>query len=184
MLKKIQKVVGLKMLQRYKLRSQKISNTSLNHCFDSIRKMLKKSKYCFLISNSNRPWPSARMVQPIIDFDSFEIWLGTNPSLRKVKEIEVNPHVTLAFGDEKENANLIVHGSAELIRTNDERKKHWIFSWLLFFPEGPKGDDFISIRIVPAEIELMNFKRNVVYAEPYGLKPVKIIKEDNNWKIQ
>ena len=123
------------------------------------------------------------MVQPIIDFDTFIIWLGTNPTLRKIKEIEKNPNVTLAFGNDRENANLIIYGKASIVREVQERRKRWIGSWLLFFPSGPRGDDFVLIRVEPSEMELMNFKKNIV-PEPFGLKPIKIIKHTDSWKIQ
>jgi hypothetical protein len=61
--------------------------------------------------------------------------------------------------------------------------RHWIGSWLLFFPGDPKGNDFVSIRVEVTEIELMNFKKKVV-AEPFGLKPVRIIKNNNTWDVE
>jgi len=100
MLKKIKKAFGNRILETYKKRKQNSFNASIDHCLTSTRAILKKSKYCFLITNSERKWPSARMVQPVIDFETFEIWFGTNPSLRKVKEIEENPNVIIAFGNE------------------------------------------------------------------------------------
>ncbi|MCP4670322.1 MAG: pyridoxamine 5'-phosphate oxidase family protein [Desulfobacula sp.] len=145
--------------------------------------MLKQSKYCILITNNEKQCPSARMVQPIVDFNTFTIWLGTNPNLRKIKEIEKNPHVTLAFSNDKEHANLILYGKADIIHDIQKRKSHWIFSWRLFFPGGPCGDDFVSIRVEPLKMELMNFKKSVV-PEPFGLKPVKLIKSADKWQIQ
>jgi len=81
------------------------------------------------------------------------------------------------------NANIIIYGKAQIVKDLGERRKHWIGSWLLFFPNGPKGDDFVSIRVEPMEMELMNFKRNIV-PEPFGLKPVKIINNNDNWMVQ
>jgi general stress protein 26 len=183
MIKKINKFIGRRILESYKKRKQKAFNASIGHCLASAREMLKKSKYCFLVTNSDEPWPSARMVQPVINSDTFEIWFGTNPTLRKVIEIKNNPNVTIAFGSEKENANLIIYGKASIVRDVQERRNHWIGSWLLFFPNGPGGDDFVSIRVEPTEMELMNFKRNIV-PEPFGLKPVRLIKDKENWMVQ
>jgi len=183
MLKNFRKTLGRGILNSYKRRKQESFDASLEHCLSTARRMLKKSKYCFLITNSDRHWPSARMVEPIIEFDSFVIWLGTNPTLRKIKEIEKNPFVTLAFGNDRENANLIVYGKAAIIQDVQERKKHWASSWLLFFPDGPKGDDFVSIRVVPSEMELMNFKRSIV-PEPFGLKPIKLVRDNRSWQVK
>lgn len=182
MIKKLKRAIGRKVLELYKRSKQKSCNTSLQHCLTTARSMLKKSKYCFLVTNSDTQWPSARMMQPIIDFDTFVMWFGTNPCLRKMKEIENNPYVTLTFGSEREHANVIIYGKASIIRDVQEKRKRWIGSWLLFFPSGPKGDDFVSIKIEPEKMELMNFKKNVV-SEPFGLKPVNIIRDAKGWQI-
>jgi general stress protein 26 len=182
MLKKIKKAIGLKLLESYKANKRAAFDPSLDRCLTSIREQLRQSKYCFLISQSESKWPTARMVQPIIDFDSLEIWLGTNPKLRKVNEIETNPYITLAFGNERENANLIVYGKASIIRDDHSRKEHWLSTWLLFFPGGPTSDDFVSIKVEPQKIELMDFKRNLV-DEPFGLKPVKLTQDDIGWQV-
>lgn len=182
MFKTMQKKIGRKFLAKYKSNKQKSLDTSLEHCLQVARSMLNRSKYCFLITNNNNQSPSARMVQPIVEPETFTIWLGTNPALRKVKEIEEDSNVTIAFGSDKSNANLIVYGQAEIVRDVQLRKKHWINSWILFFPRGPKGDDFVSIKIELKEMELMNFKENIV-PEPFGLKPVRIKKELAGWEI-
>jgi len=183
MLKKIQKHLGRKLLNTYKMNKQKALNSSLEHCLKTIHQMIKKSKYCLLITNSNRSNPSARMVQPVFDEETLELWIGTNPSLRKVEEIQKDPNVTVAFLNEKEHANLIIYGKAYLINDLQERKNHWLSSWIMFFPGGPATDDFISIQIVPEEIELMNFKRNIV-PEPFGLNPVQLKKSTQGWQVK
>ncbi|MCG8337953.1 MAG: pyridoxamine 5'-phosphate oxidase family protein [Proteobacteria bacterium] len=183
MLTRLKKTIGHKLLDRFKQGKQAAFDPSLDHCLISIRAMLKASKYCFLISHSNRDWPSARMVQPIVDLDTMDIWLGTNPNLRKVKEIETNPHVTLAFGSDRENANLIIYGKAFILKDKEVRKKHWMGSWVLFFPGGPASEDFVSIKVEAQEIEIMNFKRNLV-DEPFGLKPVRLVQDDIGWQVK
>jgi general stress protein 26 len=183
MFNKIRKKTGRIFLNYYKQRLQKKYNSSLIYSLDTVRCMLKKSKYCFLITNSQRKWPSARLVQPIIELDTLVVWFGTNPSLRKIKEIEENPFVTIAFGKDSENANLIIYGKATIVNEVRERAKHWISSWLLFFPSGPRGKDFVSIRVDPLEIELMNFKKYIV-PEPFGLNPIKLVLNNSQWEMQ
>ena len=182
MLKKANKMFGTLILDYYKKRVQKKYNPNLKNVLDTALEMMKHSKYCFLITNTKSKWPHARMVQPIIDLKNFEIWLGTNPNLRKIKEINENPYVTVAFYSNSENANLIVYGKAVVETGIRERVKHWIGSWKLFFPNGPGGDDFVSIRIEPHELELMNFKKYLV-PEPFGLKPIKLVKNNEEWRI-
>jgi general stress protein 26 len=182
MLTKLKKSLGKSFLSKYKLRVQKNSNTSLEHCLKVAREMINKSKYCFLITNGEGNWPSARMVQPVVEPDTFTIWFGTNPSLRKIKEIKENSYVTIAFGREAENANLIIYGKASIENGIRERVRHWIGSWILFFPGGPRGEDFVSMRVEAMEMEIMNFKKYIV-TEPFGLKPIKLKIDNGSWKI-
>lgn len=182
MFKKFSKNFNGFILKQYKQRVRQKFNNSLNYFLEVSRQILKKSKYCFVITNGENEWPSARMVQPIIEFDTFVVWLGTNPSLRKVKEIQQNPYVTLAFGKDNENANLIIYGKATIENSVRDRIRHWIGSWLLFFPSGPKGEDFVSIRVEPLEMELMSFKKFVV-PEPFGLKPIRLKKVNGEWEV-
>ncbi len=83
-MKKLLSAMGKRYLGSYKRRKQKLFNGSLAYCLNTSRAMLKKSKYCILITN----------------------------------------------------------------------------------------------------IELMNFKRNVVPPEPFGLKPVRLKKTAEGWLVQ
>ncbi len=145
--------------------------------------MLNHSKYCFLITNSEAGCPNARLVQPIPSPDDFVVWIGTHPKLRKIREIKANPNVTLAFGDMRKDANLILHGEANIRTESDLKHQYWKGAWRLFFPDGPKSDDYVLICIKSYRIELMNFHRNIV-PEPFGLRPVVLIKKDNQWVIR
>jgi general stress protein 26 len=181
MLNRLKKRFGKSFLNKYKLRVQKNSNTSLGHCLKVAKEMIIKSKYCFLITNGEGNWPSARMVQPILESDTFVVWFGTNPTLRKIREIKENPYVTIAFGQESDNANLIIYGKSSIENGVRERVKHWIGSWIMFF-SSPRGEDFVSIRVEPMEMEIMNFKRYIV-TEPFGLKPIRLKINKGIWEI-
>jgi general stress protein 26 len=181
MLNRLKKRFGKSLLNKYKLRVQKKSNTSLDHCLKVAREMVNKSKYCFLITNSEGNWPSARMVQPIVELDTFVVWFGTNPKLRKIREIKKNPYVTIAFGKESDNANLIIYGKSSIENGVREKVKHWIDSWIMFF-SSPRGEDFVSIRVEPMEMEIINFKRYIV-TEPFGLKPIRLKINKGIWEI-
>jgi len=182
MIRKLKKSILLYLMNSYKKKKQQNFDTSLKNCMSTIRTMLHKTKYCFLISNGNDGWSSTRLVQPIIGEDDFVIWFGTNPNLRKVSEIKNNPKVTLAFEDKKENANLVLYGKATIETNLSLRKQYWKGEWKLFYPGGPKSDDYTLIRFEASHIELMNFYRNVL-CEPFGLKPTVLRKIEGKWRI-
>jgi general stress protein 26 len=62
------------------------------------------------------------------DAENFIIWFGTNPSSRKVQEIQANPHITVAIENTKEDANIVLYGFAEIEHDRQVRQKRWIES--------------------------------------------------------
>jgi general stress protein 26 len=183
MLQYIKEVSLRVFLDNYKARKQRNRLLTKEHTLSTARAMLNKATYCFLITHSTKPWCSARLVQPIIDAENFIIWFGTNPSSRKVQEIQANPHITVAIENTKEDANIVLYGFAEIEHDRQVRQKRWIESWQLFFPKGPLGEDYVVIRFEAQQMELMNFKRNVI-PEPFGLKPLVLSKQGAGWELE
>lgn len=183
MINRLQKATEHWLLDTYKRSKQQSADTGLQNCIATTRHMLSKTEYCFLITHSATEWSSARLVQPIPDINTFTIWIGTCPRLRKVREIKNNNKVTLAFESTKENANLILYGEAFIEENLAIRKRYWKDEWRLFFPGGPISDDYIVLRVEPVKIELMSFSRNVVQ-EPFGLSPAVLIKRNGVWNMQ
>lgn len=182
MLKRIRKALARRFLDAYKLRKQRTAVLTREHALAVVRAMLKRTKYCFVITRSLEGWCSARLVEPIVDEgEEFVLWFGTNPSLRKVREIEVDPRVTVAIEDESEHANLILYGTAHVERDVALRQKRWRGSWRLFFPDGPAGDDYVVIRFEAERIELMSFARGVI-TEPFGLRPLVLVRRQE-WEV-
>ena len=182
MLKQLKKAAIRQFLDRYKQQKLRNSNTTLAHSLATSRAMLEQAKYCFLITHGENDRCSTRLVQPIVDLDEMIVWIGTHPGLRKVAEIKNNAHVTLAFENTKEDASLVLYGTAQIETSSAKRKRYWKYEWRLFFPNGPESDDYVVIRIEPSTMELMNFKRNVVQ-EPFGLSPVILERTNDKWDI-
>ncbi len=182
MIKKLNKTIGRFILDKYKRSKQSSANTSLSHCLHVAHRTIGNTKYCFLISNGSDNFSSARYVEPIVEDDLSTIWIGTNPELRKIKEIQENPNITLAFGDTRERANIVIYGEASVESDITLRKRYWKNEWRLFFPNGPIGDDYILIKVRTFRMEIMSFHRNVIQ-EPFGLKPISLIYQDNKWNV-
>jgi general stress protein 26 len=180
---KLQKKLERLLLDWYKRRKQRQSDLSLENCLRVVQATAAKTPYCFLITIGEQGWPSARLIEPICDFDDMVFYIGTNPTLRKITEINANPHVTLAFGNRTEQANLIVYGTATISIEPAIKRRYWKGSWRLFFPSGPNGTDYAVITVLADRIELMSFKRNVI-AEPFGLRPVVLQRTVAGWQVQ
>ncbi len=182
MLRPIRHAFARRVLDAYKRRKQRSAVVTPDHALAVARAMLERTKYCFLITRSSDGSCSARLVEPIVDkHDPFVLWFGTNPTLRKVREIEADPRVTIAVEDERERANLVLYGTAHIERDVNVRRKRWVGLWRLFFPQGPTGDDYVVIRFEAERMEVMSFRRNIV-AEPFGLRPLVLVRR-GAWEV-
>lgn len=175
------------LMNLYKNSKRASNDTSLDNCLKATHHMLNKAKYCFLVTQGEDGWCHTRLVQPIIEIDNknseyFRIWLGTRQDLRKVEEVWNNPKITLAFEDSRENANLVIYGYAYIETEERIKKNYWKFTWKLFFPKGPKANNYIAIRIEPIELEILNFKQKIT-PEPFGLKAAKLLRKNGEWQI-
>lgn len=175
------------LMNHYKKTKLATNDASLDNCLKVTHHMLKKAKYCFLVSNGDQGWCNTRLVQPIVEVDednpaNFRIWIGTRPDLRKVDEIWNNPKVTLAFEDSKEDANLVVYGNAYIESNAQVKKNYWRTPWKMFFPNGPKANDYVAIRIEPTRLEILNFKRKIT-PEPFELSAAKLVQNNGKWCI-
>ena len=170
-----------RILDSYRRRKLRQSDVSTAHCLAVCRHMLQTTRYCFLNSQGDGGRISSRLVEPVADVESWTVWIGTNPTLRKVREVQRNPAVTLAFQSESEQANLILYGSVTVEKDGALRKKCWKDEWRLFFPNGSEGDDYVILEFTPQRLELLSLGRNVVL-EPFGLRPVVLEREKGGWR--
>lgn len=175
------KIMG-KLASGYKEKTLKAADLSEEKALNVAKRLAQKATYALLITNDDGKPPTTRTIQPIVDYDTFEIWMGTNPDLRKVKEIKKNNQVTLAFLNEKEHANLILYGSCEIVKESSINKKFWMDRWILFFPRGPLGKKYVNLHFIPDRMELMSFKDKIVM-EPFGLKPLALERLNNAWRV-
>lgn len=184
MVKRIKRAVARRLLDGYKARKRRAAVLTSDHALAVARAMLRRTKYGFLISRSLDGGCSARLVQPIVDEDEpFVLWFGTSPALRKVREIEADPRATVAVGHEREGANLVLYGTARVERDVTVRRRRWIGTWRLFFPDGPASDGYVVIRFEAERMELMSFGRNVV-PEPFGLRPLTLVRRAGRWDVE
>lgn len=172
------------LLDLYKSRKQRANNETLDHAWEVIGLLLKKHRYGFLISNGTDGWSSSRLVQPVIETTTgnIRLWIGTSPESRKVEEIWGDPRITMAFGGEKHDANLVMYGHASIRNDDETNRKYWKSMWRLFFPKGPSSKDYLSICFEPERIEVLSFSHSIV-PEPFGLKPLLLERADGVWQV-
>jgi general stress protein 26 len=171
------------VLEYYKRRIRRTRRLDAAHAMHVARATAERTKYAFLVTVGEAGLPTARLIEPIVESGAdLVFWIGTGPALRKVRELRDDPRVVLAFGSEREDANLVVYGTATVEHDPALRRRFWKPAWRLFFPDGPGGDDYVVLRVQPERLELMSFRRRVV-PEPFGLQPLVLERGSGGWAL-
>ena len=147
---------------------------------ETAKSSMRSAEYCILITLGDSGEANARLVQPFEPEADMTIWVGTWSKSRKVREIQKDGRVTLAFHDKENTAYVTLLGSAQIENDINQRRKYWREEWLGFIPQGPDGDDYVLVKFIPLRIELMSFASGVL-PKPYGLKPAVVVRSENLW---
>jgi general stress protein 26 len=108
-----------------------------------------------------------RLVEHVAVDDDGTVWIGTSPRSRKVAQVGRRPEVTYAAEDRDGVGAVVMQARAEVVDDERERAARWQDDLIAFFPEGPRGGDFV-----------MNFAHGV-HPEPYGQVPAVIAWDDD-----
>lgn len=159
-----------------------MTTITVEKSLNAARSVIEAAGFCFLITTSASGRMSARLMQPFGPEVDFTIWFGAHPDSRKVREIQQNADVLLAYSHAEAGAYLTLHGHAEVFEDVNLRKKYWRESFAAFWPEGPEAERYIVIRFQPRRMELMHIEGGVA-PDPFGLAPVVLVKEGEAWSI-
>lgn len=142
-----------------------------------VRQMLAGHAYGFLVTIGMRP--HARLVQHLLADEGLDVWIGTSPASRKVAEA-AEGWATYALEDRPCFAAVSLSGPVTVVDAPDLRTHHWAEGFDAFFPDGPLGDDYVLLHLVPNEIELIDFA-NGIHPDPYGLASQRFSLVDGGW---
>lgn len=149
---------------------------------DTAKSSMRVAEYCMLITRGESGEANARLVQPFGPEEDMTIWVGTWSKSRKVREIQRDNRVTLAFHDKENTAYVTLLGTAQTESDINKKRKYWREEWVGFIPQGPEGDDYLLVKFIPVQIELMSFSSGVL-PKPYGLKPAVAVRSGDLWVL-
>ena len=135
------------------------------------REIMLRSGQCALITVDKNGQPQVRTMDPFEPGDDFVIWLGTNPSSRKVAQIRNNNRVTLYYTDGG-NGYVSVYGTAELINDTQSKEKYWKQEWENFYPN--KTDAYLLIKVIPERLEIISYTHGF-HGNPLTWQPETVI---------
>jgi general stress protein 26 len=85
------------------------------------------------------------------------IWVTTRGTSRKVKQLQENPKICLAFVEPPDGDKAVtVIGEAQIIPDIEKKRRVWKlapFDLYEHFPNGPESDDFCLLKIAINKIE-------------------------------
>jgi len=123
------------------------------------RKIVSIMKANFLhasLATCDGDQPRVRPVSPIVE-DDMSIWVTTRSTSRKVKQLQKNPKICLAFVEPPDgDRTAIVIGEAQIIPDIEKKKRVWKLApsdLYEHFPNGPDSNDFCLLRIIVKRIE-------------------------------
>lgn len=94
--------------------------------------------------------------------DSFLVYISTNTSSEKVKQINNNNNIALYYCISEEIKGVMVRGCAEIVDGYEIKKKIWINRMKIYYPKGVEDPDFTLIRLIPNYIKAYNRLHNYI----------------------
>jgi general stress protein 26 len=118
--------------------------------------IMKENSLHAYLATCDDDQPVVRPVSPIVEDDT-SIWVTTFCSSRKVKQIQDNPKICLAFVEQPSGDKAaVVFAEAEIVPDLKEKERIWnlaTFDLLQHFPKGPVSKEFCLLKIIVGKIE-------------------------------
>lgn len=123
------------------------------------REIISETTYCGLVTIDSTGQPQIRTMNPFPANDELITWFATSRDSRKVREIRNNPKVCVYYADHVNAKGYVnITGNAEVI----DDKELLISKKRDYWQSMPNWQDiFVLIKIVPASIEVVNYKHGV-----------------------
>ncbi len=132
--------------------------------------VMTAARYCALITLDADGAPQARAMDPFPADSDFRVWMATNKSTRKVRELANDSRATLYYLDASSGAYVTLTGVARVITDADEKARRWKPEWDEFYVEGNRGDDYVLVRFVAHRVEVVSPAHGVA-SDPRAWKP-------------
>jgi len=123
---------------------------------EKIVKIMRDNSLHAYFATSDGDQPFVRPVSPIVE-DDMSIWVTTFCTSRKVRHIQNNPRICLAFVEQPQGHKAaVVFGTARIVPDLAKKRRVWnlaTFDLAEHFPEGPECKEFGLLEIIPERVE-------------------------------
>ena len=95
--------------------------------------------------------------------DDLLVYISTNTSSEKVKQLKINPEIALYYCIPEEYRAVMIRGQAEIETDLEIKKKMWEESMRIYYSKGVEDSDFTLIKLIPNYIKTFyRLKVNVI----------------------
>ncbi len=153
---------------------------TVDRALEAVRTTMEASRYCFLVTLDEAGHPQARLMDPFPPEADMTVWMATNSTTRKVRQLGRDSRATLAYYDWEREGYVTLLGEARLVSDIEERRRRWKPEWQAFFPPGPTAPDYVLIQFTPSRIEVMNLALDVGAG---AFTPTVLTREGAEWVL-
>jgi len=144
----------------------------------AIRETMAATPYCMLVTVGRTGDLEARMMDTLEPEPDMSIWMGTDPTTRKARQLKADPRATLTFCDDAGLGYVTMIGRARLVSDTEERQRRWKDEWADFYPAGPTSDGFALLEFTPERIEAMSVAHELG-SGPF--EPTCLVRDGDGW---
>jgi general stress protein 26 len=137
------------------------------------RDLQARIRYCTLVTLDEKGAPDARVMDAFPMEADGSLWMATKAGSRKVAQIRREPRVTLLWFEAGSQSYVTLAGTAVLVDDPAEKAKRWKDAWAKFYDDGPRGADYLLIRVRPTRLEISSPARGLMN-DPKTWKPVTL----------
>ena len=83
------------------------------------------------------------------DDEPFTVYISTNTSSVKMKQITKNNKVAIYFAIPDDFKGIMLQGEIEILDDRELKKNIWIDDWKIYYPQGYTDPDFTMLKMKP-----------------------------------
>jgi len=88
-----------------------------------------------------------------IEENPLTIYISTNTSSTKMKQIKENVNVAIYYSLPEKYKGVMFQGKVEILDDIEFKKKLWYKTWTMFYPTGPEDPDFTILKLNPKRLK-------------------------------
>ena len=123
------------------------------------QEIIRTARYCGLVTFDEFGNTRVRMMDPFLPDEDWSIWMGTDRSTRKVRDIERDPRVTLYYYSSDLVGYVSVYGTAHLVDDPGEKNSRWKDEWEGLYPN--REAQYLLIQVIPDRMEVINYSGGI-----------------------